>query len=388
MSSSDKPRRTWTRACAEVDLRAVRANLARVQQQSPAGALMPVVKAFGYGHGAVPIAAELRKAGVEWLGVALPSEALELRAAGDHGRLLAWLWTPGEPAIADCVSQGIDIGVSSGQALSEVIEAARAVQGIARVHLKIDTGLTRNGITTAEWPDVVEQALAAHDAGVIEVVGVWSHLADGEVPGSDVTRAQEQAFRSALAQAETAGLRVPVRHLGNSGSAWTAPQWDFELMRTGIAIYGLTPGAALGSSEDLGLRPAMTVRAQLAHVKSIEVGTGVSYGHAWRASEATTVGLVPVGYADGIPRSGGGVLEFAVNGRRCPVIGRIAMDQCVIDLGPEATEVAGDEVVLFGPGTAGEPTADEWAAALGTIGYEIVTRIGPRLPRTYVGGLT
>lgn len=376
-----------SRASAVIDLDAIHHNLDVVQRRIGASVVMPIVKADAYGHGMVAVASALRSWGVEWLGVALPQEALELRNVGDTGRLLAWLWSPGDDDITECVERDVDLAVSSEWALREVVAAAEAVGRPARIHVKVDTGLTRNGVTMEDLPGLMDEVVRTQDVGLVDFVGLWSHLADGEVEASASVTKQERLFAQAGDMVRARGLRPQVMHLGNSGSAWTNAHWEFPLVRSGIALYGLTPGSSLGTSHELGIIPAMTLRARLANVKSVPAGTGVSYGGTWVSERATTVGLVPVGYADGIPRSAGGLLEVTVGGRRVPIVGRVAMDQFVIDLGPQSQEVPGDEVIIFGPGTQGELTADEWAARLGTIGYEIVTRIGPRVPREYVGGV-
>lgn len=378
-----------TRAVARVDLGAIRGNLARMRSLAGPADVMVVVKADAYGHGMVPVARTAREEGVTWLGVALPSEALTLRAAGDTGRILAWLWTPGDPAVEACVRQGVDLSVSSVWSLAEVADAARRSGERARVHIKVDSGLVRNGASPEELPDVLAQATTAVEAGLIEVVGIWSHLADGDTPDAASVTHQRERFEAALAAAAAQGIHPTMRHLANSGAVFAHPDCRYDLVRSGIAIYGLSPAPVLGSSADLGLVPAMTLSAELAHVKRIDRGTAVSYGWRWAASSATTVGLLPVGYADGLPRAAGAPsattpVEVAVAGRRVPIVGTVAMDQCVLDLGPDATDVAGDAIVLFGPGRHGEATADDWASAMGTIGYEIVTRIGPRVPREHV----
>jgi alanine racemase len=372
------------RAAAVIELSAVRANLARIRELAGNAAVMAVVKADGYGHGMGPIARVARREGVEWLGVALPSEALALRALGDQGRVLAWLWAPGDPAIAACLREDVDLSVSSGWALDEVVEAARRVGRRARVHLKIDTGLSRNGATADRWPALLEAAMAALVGGHVEVEGIWSHLADGDLPGSPSVPRQLDRFLAALDLADGIGIRPRLRHLGNSGILWTYPDCRLDLVRTGIAMYGLSPSPSLGSAADLGLRPAMSLVARLAHVKGVEPGTSVSYGGAWTAPEETALGLVPLGYADGVPRAAGNRAQVSVGGRMCPIVGRVAMDQFVIDLGADELPHVGDDVRLFGSGGLGEWTADDWAVALETIGYEIVTRIGPRVPREYV----
>ena len=370
------------RAEAVIDLEAIAANYARV---SMAGVpVMGIVKADAYGHGARQVAQALRDCGAHWLGVALPSEALTLRAAGDSGRLLAWLWAPGDPAIVECVASDVDLSVSSEESLAEVIDAARAASRRARVHIKVDTGLTRNGVPRSNWEQVFEAAHVAQAGGFVEVIGLWSHLASADDPDDPMTDRQRAAFLTALDVATSVGLNPEVRHIANSAAAIDRADCAFDLVRSGIAIYGVTPGSGLGTARDLGLRPAMTVRARLAHVKDIAAGDKVSYGGTWTAESPTTVGLVPVGYADGLPRSASNKAQVLVGDRRCPVLGVIAMDQFVVDLGPGAGERPGDEVLLFGSTDRGEPSAEDWAQWSGSIGYEIVTRIGPRITRRYV----
>ncbi len=373
------------RAAAVVNLAAITANLARLRERAGAADVMGVVKADAYGHGMAPVARTLRRADVRWLGVALPTEALALRAQGDTGRVLAWLWTPGDPAIASCIREGVDLSVSTPWALAEVVAAAQQVGRAADIHLKVDTGLWRNGAPAATVPDLLDAVLRAVVAGDVRLEGMWSHLAEADDPGAPSLQRQRERFDAALDQAEARGLRPRVRHLGSTGAIWSAPDWEYDLVRAGIGLYGLSPGPATGSAADLGLVPAMTLATRLASVKRIDVGERVSYGGTWTAASPTMLGLVPLGYADGVPRAAGNRESVLVGGRLCPIVGRVAMDQCVVDLGADAVARAGDDVVVFGPGTSGERTADAWAASLDTIGYEIVTRIGPRVPREYVG---
>jgi alanine racemase len=230
---------------------------------------------------------------------------------------------------------------------------------------------------------VVERAALREQQGLARITGIWSHFACSDEPDHPANDLQEQRFLDALEVAEGAGLQPEVRHLANSAAAILRPSSRLDLVRCGLASYGLDP--APGFLPDLGLRPAMSVLAPLVLVKGIDKGEGVSYGHTWVSDDQTTVGLVPVGYGDGVPRHGSNVLEVAVDGVRRPVRGRICMDQFVIDLGSDHL-AQGTEVVLFGPGDDGEPTAQEWAEACGTISYEIVTRMGGRLRRRYYGG--
>jgi alanine racemase len=269
-------------------------------------------------------------------------------------------------------------------ALDEVTAAARRAGVPARVQLKADTGLGRNGCQPgADWAELVTAALRAETEGLIRVTGLWSHLACADEPGHPSIARQLTAFREMLAYAEGRGVRPEVRHLANSPATLTLPETHFDLVRTGIALYGISPSPEVGSPADFGLRPVMTLSASLALVKHVPGGHGVSYGHHYITPGETTLGLVPVGYADGIPRHASGTGPVLVGGKWRTVAGRVAMDQFVVDLGGDEPP-AGAEAVLFGPGDRGEPTAEDWAQAAGTIAYEIVTRIGKRVPRVYV----
>jgi alanine racemase len=371
------------RAEIVVDLAAIRGNVRRLRELTGV-AMIAVVKADGYGHGMVPAARAAREGGAEWLATATIDEALVLRAAGDTGRLLCWLTVPGEDYAAP-VAAGIDVTAYSVAELEEIAAAVRGSGGgRARVQLKVDTGLSRGGAPRDSWREVFERARAGERDGLWAVTGVWSHFACSDEPEHPANDAQEAAFREALALAAEVGLRPEVRHLSNSAGAVLRPSARFDAVRCGIAVYGLDP--APGHTRDLGLVPAMTVRARLAMVKDLAAGDSVSYGHIWTADHATSVGLVPAGYGDGIPRHASGPehgAEVGIGGKRRPIRGRVCMDQFVVDLDGDHPE-AGDEVVLFGRPAAGVPTAQDWAEACGTINYEIVTRIGGRMPRTYV----
>ncbi|WP_314171602.1 alanine racemase [Streptomyces winkii] len=369
------------RARAEIDLDAVRANVRALRARAPRAELMAVVKADGYGHGAVPCARAAREAGASWLGTATPHEALALRAAGDTGRLMSWLWTPGGPW-REAIEADIDVSASALWALEEIVAAARVSGRTARVQLKADTGLGRGGCQPADWPDLVAAARAAEAEGSVRVTGIWSHFARADEPGHPANAEQLGAFRDALAVAERAGLDPEVRHHANSPATLTLPESHFDLVRPGVSVYGLSPSPEVGVAAELGLRPAMTLSASLALVKEVPAGHGVSYGHTYRTPGATTLGLVPLGYADGVPRHASGTAPVLAGGKWRTVAGRVAMDQFVVDLGGDPAS-AGDEVVLFGPGDRGEPTAEDWARAAGTISYEIVTRIGARVSRIH-----
>ncbi|WP_069171137.1 alanine racemase [Streptomyces griseus] len=371
-----------TRARAEIDLAALRANVRALRARASGAELMAVVKSDAYGHGAVRCAEAALEAGATWLGTATPQEALALRAAGLGGRVMCWLWTPGGPW-REAIEAGIDVSVSGMWALGEVAAAATEAGVPARVQLKADTGLGRNGCQPADWPELVSAARAAEDEGLLRVTGLWSHFACADEPGHPSITPQLNVFRDMVAYAEKEGVRPEVRHMANSPATLTLPESHFDLVRTGIAMYGISPSPELGTPADFGLRPVMTLAASVALVKQVPPGHGISYGHHYTTSAETTLALVPVGYADGVPRHASGRGPVLVAGRRRTVAGRVAMDQFVVDLEGD-TSAPGAEAVLFGPGDRGEPSAEDWAVAADTIAYEIVTRIGGRVPRVYV----
>jgi alanine racemase len=377
------------RAEIVVDLGAIRHNVRRLRQLvstadtgEAAPALMVVVKADGYGHGMVESARAAREAGAEWLGVATAEEAVALRAAGDTGRILCWLAVPGED-LGSALAADVDVSAYSVDQLEEIVGLSRGVGRSARVQLKVDTGLSRGGAPRDQWSALFEAARKAEVAGDVEVVGVWSHFACSDVPDHPANDTQEAAYREALGLAAAAGLTPELRHLSNSAGALLRPSARFDMVRFGIAAYGLTPAPDVVTSDQLGLVPAMTVRGSVVIAKDIEPGAGVSYGHTFVADRPMRVALVPLGYGDGVPRHGSGTGAVQVAGERAPVRGRICMDQFVVEA-PHAN--AGDEVVLFGPGRDGEPTAQDWADWCGTISYEIVTRMRGRQHRRWVDG--
>ncbi|MCU1572826.1 MAG: alanine racemase [Micrococcaceae bacterium] len=369
---------------ADIDLEAIRANVRQLRKVSYPAKVMAVVKADAYGHGMVPVARAALEAGAAWLGVAHISEALQLRQAGIDAPVLAWLHTPGSD-FDGALEAGVDIGVS-GWELDYVVAAARRQQRPARIHLKIDTGLGRNGSTAELWDGLVAEALQCQDEGLLRVVGIFSHLAVADEPHRPETDEQLQRFREAVAVAEDAGADLEVRHLANTPGLLSRPDTHFDLVRAGLGIYGLSPFSGQ-LPQELGLRPAMTLRTRVASCKEVPAGQGVSYGLNYMTGTPSTLALIPVGYADGIPRvaTGGPV---RINGTTYPVVGRIAMDQMVVDLGPRRSDEGGSsllgaEAEIFGDGTGGGPLADDWAAAAGSINYEVVTRISPRVPRLY-----
>jgi alanine racemase len=368
------------RAEVVVDLDVIAANTA-VLRERVGRSLMAVVKADGYGHGLVPAARAVLAGGADALGVAVLEEALALRAAGVTAPLLAWLHTPGTDYAAALIAD-VEVSVSADWALAEVVAAARATGLTARVHLFTDTGLSREGATPADWPGLVEAAARAQADGDLTVVGLWSHMAYADAPTHPTIGAQVSVFEEAVAVARRAGLTEARRHLANSAATVALPDTWYDMVRPGVALYGLDPLG--GDPAAHGLRPAMTVRAAVALTKRVPAGVGVSYGHTYFPTSETTLALVPVGYADGVPRAGGNRAPVLAGGAQRTIAGRVCMDQFVLDVGDDAI-APGDEVVLWGPGDGGEPTAQQWADAIDTIHYELVTRVGGRFTRRYVG---
>lgn len=366
------------RSVARIDLGALAHNTGVVAARAPGASVMAVVKADAYGHGLVPCAQTAIGAGASCLGVAFVEEALALRAAGLAVPVLAWLFTPDED-LGPAVAAEVDLGVYAPAEVARAAAAAMATGRTARLHLKADTGLSRGGATAADWPDLCEAAAKAQAEGTVQVVGVWSHLASSELgPTHPTNAAQKRVFAEAVEVAAAKGLAPGVRHLANSGAVLTDPSAHLDLVRAGAALYGLAvvPGRR---PEDDGLRPVMSLRSHVALTKRVPAGSGVSYGHAYSTAVETTLALVPLGYGDGVPRHATNLAPVQVAGHRGRVSGTVAMDQLVVDCG-DAAVAAGDEVVLFGPGG---PTVQEWAEAVGTIDYEIVTRVGARVPREH-----
>jgi alanine racemase len=363
---------------ASVDLGAITRNIAALRAHVAPAAVMAVVKANGYGHGAVPAARAALRGGAGWLGVVHVAEALEIRRAGVDAPMLC-LMAIGSDDHAAAIAAGVDLAAGSAGMVRRLAEAARVAGRPARVHLKADTGLSRGGATAADWPSVLAAARQAQGDGSIVVAGAWSHFASADDPGNPSIEAQLAAFKEALAAAESAGIAPQVRHIANTAAALDVPDARYDLVRVGGGSYGL---ATLPGGPPAWLRPAMTLRARLALVKRVPAGTGVSYGHRYVTPRETTLGLVPLGYADGIPRGATGLPLVAARGKRWRIAGTVCMDQLLIDFGDEPVTEE-DEVVLFGPGDDGEPTAQEWGEALGTISYEIVTGISARVPRAH-----
>jgi len=396
-----------------VDLAAIRNNVAALKKAAHHAELMAVVKADAYGHGIIPVAKAALQAGATWLGTAQATEALALRAAGigpDQAKILTWLHAPGVP-YAELIAADIDVSAAAPWALEQIAAAARQLGKPARVHVKVDTGLGRNGVMPHDLPDFAELAAQLEAAGDISVVGVWSHLAYADEIGHPTVARQLEIFDYDIEILRAAGLNPTVRHIANSAATLLNPEMHFDLVRPGLAIYGYSPVPTVKKPSEFGLIPAMTLQADLATVKHVPAGTGVSYAHQYHTPQATQLGIVPLGYADGIPRhaSGNNAPENSHLGapvqvgsgpteRVSTISGRVCMDQFVLDLGPDATEQPGDTVTLFGAsdgvldpetgemlaGAGTLPNAEDWARAASTISYEIFTRLGTRIPRVYL----
>ena len=361
---------------AVIDLGAIAATVRQLRRLTDSE-VIAVVKADGYGHGAVRSAAAALEGGASRLGVADIGEALALRRGGISAPIVAWLHDPAPP-FAEAAGAGIELGISSYDQLMAAAAAASGDRGVG-VHLKLETGLARNGIAPEDYRVVFAEAARLERIGRLRVIGLFSHLSNAS---AEDDRAALRQFQDAVGVAASAGLAPPLRHIAATHAAIALPETRLGCVRIGIGIYGLSPFADR-SSADLGLRPAMTLRGAVAAVRRVPPGHGVSYGYDYRTERDTTLALVPLGYADGVPRSASNAGPVTIGGQRFAVAGRIAMDQFVVDVGDHPVAV-GDEVVLFGDPTLGVPAADDWARAAGTINYEIVTRIGHRVPRRQV----
>ena len=379
-------------AVVTVDLTAISDNVRVLRERAGGAELMAVVKADAYGHGLVPSARAALAGGACALGVAQPSEALALRAAGVRAPVLTWLVAPGTD-LTPLVEAGVEVAASAPWVLDELGAAARATGVEAVCQLKVDTGLGRNGAfglpvsegRRTDWGELVDRAAALQAEGAVRPRGVFTHFSYADAPTHPTVRGQQDVFADAVRVAEQAGLQLEVRHMSNSAATLTTPGATWDMVRPGLSVFGLSPVPDLGTEADFGLRPAMRATARAAVTKRVPGGQGVSYGHTYLTTGETTLVDVPLGYADGIPRHASGTGPVQIRGQRFTVSGRVCMDQFVVDVGDLPVE-PGEEVVLFGTGEDGEPTAQDWADAAGTISYEIVTRFGPRVPRVYVGG--
>jgi alanine racemase len=365
---------------AIVDLAAIRSNVSALADYVSGAAVMAVVKSDGYGHGLLPTAAAALAGGATWLGVGHIEEAVALRRAGFGGPVLCMLAAP-DAAHKEAVELDVDLSAGTASLVRQIALAAVLAGRPARLHLKVDTGMSRGGAPLARWPEVLAAALDEQAQGRCQIVGIWSHFACADIPGHPSVDVQLAAFHEALDQARRAGAKPVVRHLANTPAVLTRPDTWFDLVRPGGGVTGLCtlPGGPPG-----WLRPAMTVRTQLVQVKRVAKGTGVSYGHRYITAAETTLGLVPLGYNEGIPRSGRDKAPVLIRGHRLTINGTVCMNQVIVDAHDVPVE-EGDEVLLFGPGDRGEPTAQEWADLLDTLSYDIVTRFTSKIPRSYCG---
>jgi alanine racemase len=370
-----------SRASAEINLSAITQNFKSIKSRTTADVLA-VVKADAYGHGLIPVSKALEEAGANWFGTALLEEAINLRKAGILKPIISWLTPLGED-FKSAIDLDIDLGIPSIDLLDEVIKAASLTGKTARIHLEIDTGMSRGGVLS-EWDQLIKSVLVGVNLKQLKVIGIWSHFARADEPDELMNQEQLSLFEEKVNQAKAAGIDAQFIHIANSAALFTNKSAHKNIIRSGIALFGLSPDIkTIGDSSSLGLKPAMKLKAKLNLVKEVKAGSSVGYGGTAVLKSDTKLGVVALGYADGIPRSTNNLAGVFVDKKRAPIIGRVSMDQFVVDLGITSTAKTGDEVIVFGDGSNGEYTVDEWAKAANTINYEIITRIGPRVPRIY-----
>jgi alanine racemase len=370
-----------SRASAEINLSAITQNFKLIKSRTTADVLA-VVKADAYGHGLIPVSKALEEAGADWFGTALLEEAINLRKAGILKPIISWLTPLGED-FKSAIDLDIDLGIPSIDLLDEVIKAASLTGKTARIHLEIDTGMSRGGVLS-EWDQLIKSVLVGVNLKQLKVIGIWSHFARADEPDELMNQEQLSLFEEKVNQAKAAGIDAQFIHIANSAALFTNKSTHKNIIRSGIALFGLSPDVkTIGDSSSLGLKPAMKLKAKLNLVKEVKAGSSVGYGGTALIKSDTKLGVVALGYADGIPRSTNNLAGVFVDKKRAPIIGRVSMDQFVVDLGITSTAKTGDEVIVFGDGSSGEYTVDEWAKAANTINYEIITRIGPRVPRIY-----
>ena len=370
-----------SRASAEINLSAITQNFKSIKSRTTADVLA-VVKADAYGHGLIPVSKALEEAGADWFGTALLEEAINLRKAGILKPIISWLTPLGED-FKSAIDLDIDLGIPSIDLLDEVIKTASLTGKTARIHLEIDTGMSRGGVLS-EWDQLIKSVLAGVNLKQLKVIGIWSHFARADEPDELMNQEQLSLFEEKVNQAKAAGIDAQFIHIANSAALFTNKSAHKNIIRSGIALFGLSPDVkTIGDSSSLGLKPAMKLKAKLNLVKEVKAGSSVGYGGTAVLKSDTKLGVVALGYADGIPRNTNNLAGVFVDKKRAPIIGRVSMDQFVVDLGITSTAKTGDEVIVFGDGSSGEYTVDEWAKAANTINYEIITRIGPRVPRIY-----
>lgn len=366
---------------AEISLDAIRHNVRRVSELTNGNTIIAVIKANGYGHGATWVAKAALEAGATLLGVTDLEEALSLRREGISAPILCWLHGAGAN-MRDVVRERIEVGVSHLEQLERIASAAEELGEMATIQFKVDTGLSRNGAAASEWGRLFRRGAELQARGLVRVRGIFSHLANA---GEAADRAQARAFDAAIAELRRTGIEPELIHLAASAATLTSPHLHYNAVRVGVILLGLSPLAGV-TARELGLRPAMTLKAEIVSLRRVSAGTGVSYGYTYHCVHDTTLALVPIGYADGMPRAlNGRAATVSVRGVKCPIVGRIGMDQCIIDLFPLGDGVGevqlGDRVVLFGDPELGHDSVDVWADLMQTINYEIVVGIGSRVHR-------
>ena len=370
-----------SRASAEINLSAIADNLKLIKGKTNAQVLA-VVKADAYGHGLIQVGKAAESAGANWLGTALLEEGIALRNSGIKVPIISWLTPLGED-FKTAINLDIDLSISSIELLTDVIAAGKVVKKIPRVHIEVDTGMSRGGVGD-DWQLFLTELSKTVKANEINIIGIWSHFARADEPGQVMNQEQLNTFEDRIKSASDVGIKPEFIHIANSAAALTNNGAHKNIIRWGIGLYGLSPDINnLGDSKSLKLKPAMRLKAKLHLVKAVKAGVSVGYGGTAITKSDTKLGVVTLGYADGVPRNANNLAGVFVDGKRAPLIGRVSMDQFVVDLGINSSAKTGDEVIVFGDGSSGEYTVDEWANASGTINYEIVTRIGSRVPRIY-----
>lgn len=369
---------------ADIDLGRLSGNVETLKRKINGPALMAIVKANAYGHGLVQSAQAAKRGGADWLATALLEEAIELRNAGVSGPILTWLNTI-DDRFEECISKDIDLGVNSIESLLAISNAAAKAGKSARVQVKVDTGLGRNGATLDDLPSLISALKQAQSSGQIKVVGAFSHFAYADEPSNPTIGEQINNFKIAVDALTDANFELEVKHLSNSAATLGLPHTYNNLVRPGLAIYGISPSPEVGEATDHDLKPVMRLRAPIILIKNVPAGTGVSYAHQYHTKNQTNLALIPAGYADGIPRAASNKGPLLIDGKRFTISGRVCMDQFVVDIG-DAKVQPGDQAVLFGDPANGEPSVNDWAEAAGTINYEVITRIGPRVFRNYING--
>ena len=370
-----------SRASAEINLSAIGDNLKLIKGKTNAQVLA-VVKADAYGHGLIQVGKAAEAAGANWLGTALLEEGIALRNNGIKVPIISWLTPLGED-FKTAINLDIDLSISSIELLTEVISAGKVVKKIPRVHIEVDTGMSRGGVGD-DWQIFLTELSKTVKANEINIIGIWSHFARADEPGQAMNQEQLNTFEDRIKSASDVGIKPEFIHIANSAAALTNNSAHKNIIRWGIGLYGLSPDINnMGDSKSLKLKPAMRLKAKLHLVKAVKAGVSVGYGGTAITKSDTKLGVVTLGYADGVPRNANNLAGVFVDGKRAPLIGRVSMDQFVVELGINSSAKTGDEVIVFGDGSSGEYTADEWAKASGTINYEIVTRIGSRVPRIY-----